>query len=308
MTIAHIARRFVTQFGAALLALMIAFFAMEGIPGNPAEASGATSMANYETLQLTRDKLGLNRPLPERLLAFLLVPLTGNWGTSWASSQPVSDMLFDQAAATVKLALGASVIAGIAGFGIPTLVVLSPYPFWRIRMRELASTWSAIPLPVAGLLWVASLSIAIPIFPATGEGGFDHQVLPWLTLGLSLGGSIGVIVLQMYRQFHAETYYTAMRAKGLSQTRIILRHGTRFVLAHIVDLMYLQFGYALGGVVIVETMFARPGLGRVINTAIMNKDLPVIQAAVLISVLSYSLSMVAADVTASLLDPRLSAV
>jgi peptide/nickel transport system permease protein len=216
-------------------------------------------------------------------------------------------MLFDQATATVKLAIGATIIAVVAGLGVPTLAFLSPHRFWRARTREIASAWSAIPLPVAGLLWVTGLSILIPIFPATGDGGLQHQVLPWLTLGLGLGGSIGVTVLQMYQQFHSETYYVAMRAKGLTRVQIILRHGIRFVLAHTVDLVYLQFGYALGGVVIIETMFARPGLGRVINTAILNKDLPIIQAVVLLSVLLYSLSMFAADVTSSLLDPRLSA-
>jgi ABC-type dipeptide/oligopeptide/nickel transport system permease component len=278
---------------------------MELNPGSALDASGPAAVLTAESARGIEDGLGLNKPLHQRLAVSILNILSFSWGESWATGQPVSVIVSQQAIPSIKLALGAIVISWLFGVMLPSMAVISVSRRYRNICHIVASIFAATPLPVTSLVLIGVFAVSLQMFPATGDGGLDHQILPSLALGLAQGGTLSLAVLQSYDAELTAPYFLALRAKGLSRHQFVIRHGLRAILTRNLDLVFLQIAFAFTGTVLLETIFARPGVGRVLAFAVLNKDLPIVQVIVAMSVIVYGLCLAVSDLIAVLLDPRI---
>jgi peptide/nickel transport system permease protein len=156
-----------------------------------------------------------------------------------------------------------------------------------------------------GLLLIFFFSLRLGWFPATGAGDLKHLVLPALTLGLSASAIIARLTRSSMLEVLRQEYMTTARAKGLRETRVLIRHGFKNALIPVVTIFGLQFGSLMAGTVIVETVFARPGIGRLIVTAILAKDFPMVQGIVLLIATTYVVVNLLVDISYGILDPRI---
>jgi peptide/nickel transport system permease protein len=156
-----------------------------------------------------------------------------------------------------------------------------------------------------GLLLIFALSLQIRLFPATGGGDLLHLVLPAVTLGLGAAAILARLTRSSMLEVLRQEYVTTARAKGLNEWLVILRHALKNALIPVITIFGLQFGQLLAGTVVVETVFARPGLGRLIIDGILNKDFPVVQGVVLVVAVSYVLVNLLVDIGYAVLDPRI---
>jgi ABC-type dipeptide/oligopeptide/nickel transport system permease component len=156
-----------------------------------------------------------------------------------------------------------------------------------------------------GLLFIFAFSLRFHLFPATGGGDFKHLVLPAVTLGLGASAIIARLTRSSMLEVMRHEYVTTARAKGIRESRVIIRHALKNALIPVVTIFGLQFGQLLAGTVVIETVFGRPGIGRLIVDAILNKDFPLVQGIVLVVAISYVVVNLIVDLLYAFLDPRI---
>lgn len=295
-------------FGAILslwAAITLTFLILYLTPGDPAEAALSQSTASQDSLEQRREALGLDLPLPVQYGRFLLNLTRGDLGVSWAGGQPVSLLVGQQIGATTSLATGGMVIALVSGVGLGLLAITNQDNWLGGISRGAAGFMLGMPVVFSGILLILIFSIRLNWLPATGQGTFRQLILPSMVVGLSAAGSIARAVDTGVSEALSQPFIRAARAKGLSPAQALHRHAVRVGLLPTLDIIALQFGFLLGGAVVTETIFARQGLGRVMLTAVLNKDLPVVQGIVILAALSYSLLNLLADLSHAWLDPRI---
>ena len=284
-----------------------AFLMIHLIPGDPVRAAlGAT--APLELVNARREALGLNDPLWLQYVHYLRDLFTGQMGTSMISGLPVSQVIGDRLPATVELAVGAFVFA--IGLSVPvglTMAVLTRGG--RRRRAELAFTstsvvLAAIPqfLVAVGLVYL--FSVQLGWVPVAGRGGLGSYVLPVLALGLGPAAVLARILRVETLGVLQADYIRTARAKRLRQRRIYLRHALPNALTATITLAGLLLSGLVAGTVLVENVFAWPGLGMTIVQSILAKDYPVVQGIVLVYGLGVLLVNLVVDIALALLDPR----
>lgn len=300
-----IIRRFVSVCFSTWLAITLAFLGLYLVRGNPAEAALSQSAAPRDVLERRQEALGLNLPVYVQYGRYLLNVARGDLGVSWFGGQSVGLLLGQQVGATVDLALSAMIVAITLGLGIG-VISASRTNFWLSHTgRILGGLFLALPVILTGTLAIWVFSVGLGWLPATGQGGIRHLVLPALVLGVSVGGGIARVVDAGVSEALGQLFMRTALAKGLSRWRALWRHGLRVGLLPVADVLALQFGYLLGGTVITESLFARQGVGRLLVTAVLNKDVPVVLAVVIFAVITYSLLNLLADIVHAWLDPRI---
>jgi ABC-type dipeptide/oligopeptide/nickel transport system permease component len=296
--------------GAALivvwLAMTLAFIVLRYVPGDALDATMARAGVPEEEIAARRDELGLDDSLWRQYTAYLAGAARGDWGESLVSGQPVVEMIRQNLGPTVALATSALLIAVALGM---TLGVVAGAGAWR-GARYAAETVASLMLSTP-IYWTATLAIylftvVLGVLPGVGGGDARHLVLPACVLGFHTAGSIAQVTARSVRDALAQDFVRTARAKGLPDLDV-LDHALRVGLLPVIAVVALQLGFLLGGAVITETIFARRGMGRVLLTAITNRDYPVIQGVVALSALLYSLVNALADVAYGLIDPRVSA-
>jgi ABC-type dipeptide/oligopeptide/nickel transport system permease component len=287
------------------LAATLAFVAMQLTPGDPAETLLAASGASSEEIARRRAQLGLDDPLSVQYLRYLADLARGDLGTSWLQGRSVGRMILERLSGTVELALAAGLVGIVLGVGLGLLAALYRDTWVDTLAMAVAAVGFSTPVFWSGLLLILLFSLYLRWLPSSGWGDARHLVLPALTLGFSLSGSIARLVRAQVVEILRMPFILAAQARGVPLWRLLLIHILRPAAGPVVALIALQFGFLLGGAVVTESVFAREGLGRLTVQAILWRDLPVVRGIALVGALAYLLTSLLADLCHAWLDPRL---
>ena len=297
-------RRLVLSVPVLLGVATLVFSLIHMIPGDPAQAMLGETASEADVAAL-RAKLGLDRPLLEQYAAFLGGLARGDLGTSLRTGEPVAQQIWQRAPATVELAAAAMVFA--IGVAIPLGVLAA---VWRGTAVDFASmglalTGISVPNFWLGPLLAIVFSVWLEWLPVSGRGTWGHLVLPAVSLGAGLAAILARMTRATLLEELREPYVQAARARGASASRAVLRHALRSGLIPIVTLIGLQFGTVLTGAVITETVFAWPGIGRLLIQSIGFRDYPVVQGCILLIAVTYMAVNLITDLAYGSLDPRI---
>jgi peptide/nickel transport system permease protein len=285
----------------------VVFLILHLIPGDVAQLIAARSFSAVtpeQTAQI-RHQLGLDDPLWLQYAHFLTGALTGDLGRSFYTNRPVLPSILEQFPATLSLAGSALGIAVVLGMSLGILSAVK-HNTW---LDNLAMTFSlgglSIPIFWSGLMLIYLFSVQLNWLPITTDDGWKTLILPALTLGYDSAAFITRMVRTSVLEVLHQDYVLTARAKGLGQRVILLRHVLKAALIPIVTLIGLQAGRLLGGAVIVETVFARQGIGHLAVDAILYKDYSLVQGVVLLAAAVYVVLNLAVDVSYAWLNPRI---
>jgi ABC-type dipeptide/oligopeptide/nickel transport system permease component len=299
----------VAQLGVVLfLVSLIIFSIMHALPGDPVQLmlSGAESgSVTPERMEELREEMGLNDPLPVQYARYIGGAVTGDLGTSVRLRSPVVDLILDRLGSTLALSLGGIFFAVVIGMTTGILAALKQGSWIDTFSMILAYVGVSLPLFWLGLLLILVFSFQLGWFPPAGQEGLRALVLPSLSLGLISAGVIARLTRASLVEVLVEDYIRTARAKGLPKRIIYLRHALRNAFLPVLTILGLQFGAMLAGAVVTETVFSRPGLGRLVVSAILWKDYPLVQGIVLVMATTYVLVNLLVDVWAAWLDPRI---
>jgi peptide/nickel transport system permease protein len=286
---------------------ILAFAMLHLIPGDPILLliSGFEASSGPDVLAQLRGKFGLNDPLPIQYLHFVDRVTHGDLGNSILKSRPVSTLIAEALPYTIQLALAAVVVAVLLGISLGVVSAMSRNS-WLDSASIFASLF-AVSMPDFWLAILAILVIAVQLrwLPSSGSEGWNHLILPALVLGARSAGSIARLTRSSMLEVLAKPYIVAARARGLRAQAILARHALKNALIPVVTLIGLDLGRLLGGTVVVETIFARQGLGKLLIDSILDKDFPVLQGTVLFVAAAYVLINLAVDLSYAWLDPRI---
>ena len=273
------------------------------VPGNPALSMLGEGATPEEVLAL-RERLGLERPLPVQYVAFLSGVVRGDLGESLRYGTPVASEIAARVPATLQLALAAMLVA--VGLAVPLGILAAVYRGTAVDHGAMTFALVGICLPNFWLGPLLAIVFAVQLgwLPVSGTGGLSHLVLPSITLGTALAAILARMTRAGLLEELGEPYVLAARAKGVSRWRAILRHAFRNSLIPIVTIVGLQFGAVLTGTIITETIFAWPGLGRLLIQSISFRDYPLVQGCILLIAVTYVAVNLATDVIYGFLDPR----
>jgi peptide/nickel transport system permease protein len=302
--IQHISRRLITSVPVLWGVATLVFLMMHLLPGDPAEIMLAQSGGSSQSIAQLRRQLGLDESLYVQYGRFLANALRGDLGRSIFTNRPVAQTILEQLPHTVQLALAAMLVAVVVGTALGIMAALNRGTWVDTMCVTLAVAGASMPIFWSALLLILVFSSALGWLPATGQGSLKHLILPAIVLGLASSGSIARLVRSAMLEVLSQEYITTARAKGLSERMVLWRHALKNTLIPVITVMGLQFGYLLGGTVVTETVFSRRGLGRLVVDAILWKDLPVLQGAVLLAAVIYTLVNLLIDVSYAFFDPR----
>ncbi|MDA0700001.1 MAG: ABC transporter permease [bacterium] len=289
-------------FGVTLLVFLMAWVT----PGDPVvamlgEASQGISQQGLDDL---RRELGLDRPLPVQYVAYVSGLVQGDLGRSIRSRRPVLDEIRDRLPATIELALAALTIAAVVGVGLGVVAAVRKWTWVDGAAIAVALVGVSIPVFWSGFLLVVVFALELGWLPASGRGTWRHLVLPAVTVGVSSAAFIARITRGAVLEALGQDYVRTARAKGLAPQRVVLRHALRNALLPIVTVVGLQMGGLLGGAVLTETVFAWPGVGRLLVDAIVARDLPLVQGSVLVVSLLFILVNLLVDLSYAAINPK----
>jgi len=288
-------RRLIQTIPVVIGVTFVVFFIMQLVPGDPAVLLAGEG-ASKETVNAIREQLGLNRPLLVQYFDYLLNVFQGDFGTSLKNSQPVLDEIMVRLPITMELAFFSIIITIVLGMAAGIISAVKPYSLTDTSVMLVALLGISLPSFWFGLMMMYFFSVKLQILPVAGWDSILHVILPALTLGA--GGA--AIVARMTRSSMLEVirqdYIRTARAKGLREHVIIYKHALRNALIPVITVVGLQFGALLGGTVLVESIFAINGLGRMIVDAIRMRDLPVVQGGVLAASLIFVIVNLFVDV------------
>lgn len=283
----------------------LVFVVLRLLPGDPAEVMLSEAGGSAAAIAELRDELGLDDPLLLQYGRYLLNLLRGDLGTSLFSRRPVLSLIAEQLPSTLELALAAMFVALVVGIGLGVPAAVKQGTLWDRLAMALAVAGVSLPIFWTALLLIWLVSLHLGWLPATGTGGPAHLVLPALVLGFASAGAIARLVRASLLEVLSQDYVNTARAKGLREGLVLLRHALKNALIPVMTIAGLQFGFLLGGAVVTETIFARPGIGRLLVTAIQWQDLPLVQGIALLAAVAYTLVNLTVDLGYALLDPRI---
>lgn len=287
-------------FGVSLLAFSMTHLT----PGDPVKIM-LGERATAEDVARLRLELGLDRPLPVQYLSFLSRALRGDLGTSLRSGQPVAREIGDRVGATATLTLAAMGIAILVGVLLGTLAAIQRSPAVDALIMMIALVGISMPTFWSGLLLILLFSLTLGWFPIT-DGGWSGLVLPAVTLGLPAAAVLARLTRSALQEVLNQDFIRTAHSKGVAATAVVARHALRNALIPVVTIIGLQFGNLMAGSVIVESVFARAGIGRFAVNAIMARDLPQVQGIVLFAGVIYVVINALVDVVYAAIDPRIS--
>lgn len=288
-------------FGVSVLVFMM----LHLIPGDPAELI-AGHQATAEDVEDVRRSLGLDEPLLNQYLTFIGNAVKGDFGQSFRTGRPVLQEIGFRYGNTVLLGVSAIVIAVVVG-GLSGIVSAVRRQRWADHATLFASIL-AISTPgfFLGLLLILIFAVWWPVLPMAGFESWQSLILPAITLSATSAAVISRIMRASLLEALDNPFVRTARAKGLRESQVIWRHGVRNAVIPVVTVSGLQLGYLLGAAVVIETVFAWPGVGRLLVQSILARDFPVVQAAVLIVACTFILVNLITDLLYGILDPRIS--
>ena len=300
----YLVRRLLLTIPVLIGVATLVFALIHLVPGDPAQAMLGDTAAP-EDVQRLRERLGLDEPLVAQYAAFMGGIVRGDLGTSFRYGTPVTQEIRSRLLQTLQLAVAAMAVA---------IAVALPLGILAAVYRGTAVDHAAMTLALAGIsmpnFWLGPLlaivfAVSLGLLPVSGTGTIRHLVLPAVTLGAALAAVLARMTRASLLEELRELYVLAARARGVSRSRAILRHAFRNSLIPIVTIVGLQFGAVLTGTIITETIFAWPGVGRLLIQAINFRDYPLVQGCILFISFTYVMMNLVTDLTYGLLDPRI---
>ena len=287
----------------AITVSIVTFFLLDAA-GDAAEAIAGPD-APRETIEQIRRQYGFDRPWPVRYAEWLGGVARGDFGQSFLRRQPVLDLVASHAPVTIRLALSALLVTIVVAIPLGIVAALRPNTLADRVAVSLAVAAQALPSFWLGLVLIVLFAVTVPIFPVSGDTTWKHFVLPALVLGLASVPAVMRLTRTGLLDVMASDYIRTARAKGFIGLRLVLRHALRNALLPVVGVLAVQLGHKLGGSVIVESVFALNGLGRLALEAIVGSDLPTLQMLVFVFALTFVLLTFLADLLNAWLDPRI---
>lgn len=288
-----------------LLGVSVMIFSIVHLaPGDPAEIMLGPD-ATREEIEQYRITLGLDRPLPEQYLKFLASALKGDLGTSLKSNTPVLSDILNCFPPTLTLASTSMLLAIAVGLPLGMLAALKQNTWIDGLCSLVALAGFSIPAFWVGLLLMLAFSIAFPILPSSGWGELRHVVLPTIVLGIQGMAVVARMTRSSILEVIRQDYVTTAYAKGISYRLVLFRHILSNALIPIVTVIGITFGHSLGGVVVTETIFSIPGIGRLIVDSIRSHDYPIVQGGVLFFAFCVGIVNLLVDMIYAMIDPRI---
>lgn len=284
--------------------MVLVFCIVNVLPGDPALLILDPSSATPEMIANLREQLGLNQPFYERFGEYFLHVLQGDFGKSIVNSEPVLPKIVEHFPATLALTALSSLIAVVIGVTLGVLSAIHRNRWIDIVARMVGLFGISMPTFWSGILLILIFSVQLGWFPAMGSDGFSTLVLPAITLGFVGSGFIVRMVRNSMLEVINEPFIVTLRAKGLPGRLIMYKHALRNALIPALTMIGVIIGDLMAGTVVIETVFSRQGIGRIIADAIMAKDLPVVQGVIFFSAIVYIVVNLLVDISYTLIDPR----
>jgi ABC-type dipeptide/oligopeptide/nickel transport system permease component len=284
---------------------ILVFLMLQLIPGSPVSALLGESATNPAAVARLTRELGLNRPLPVQYWLWFDGVLHGNLGYSYQNQQPVSALIGQNLPSTLVLAGSGLLISLVGGILLGAFAAARRDTAADSVSMGVAMTLVALPSFWLGLILILVFAVALPWFPVVGGTSLRGLVLPAVTLGLGVLGITGRFVRSSLLGVMDSPHVVAARAKGLTRRAVFLKHIARNAVLPVLTVIGLQVGSLLSGAVLVETVFSRVGIGRLLVQSILNKDYATVQATVLIIAAFYAVTNLVVDLLYPVLDPRI---
>jgi ABC-type dipeptide/oligopeptide/nickel transport system permease component len=282
----------------------LVFLLIHLIPGDPVQAMLGDS-ASPQDIDTLRERLGLNRPLYVQYASFMTGIVRGDLGTSIRTNQTVTSAIAERMPATAELAAASMTVAILIAIPLGILAAVRAGTSVDHVATTVALLGISMPTFWLGPLLAIVFSVSLGWLPVSGRGTLAHLVLPAITLGAPLAAALARMTRASLIEELGELYVLAARAKGVSRARAVLKHAFRNSLIPIVTVLGLQFGAVLTGAVITETIFAWPGIGRLLIQSISARDYPAVQGCILLIAVTYVSVNLLVDLAYGFLDPRI---
>lgn len=285
--------------------LIIVFFFVRALPGDPARLLAGTDATSIEVAEI-RERMGLNESIGGQFWRYVSDLTQGEFGTSFRSGQPVADTVVRALTPTLLLAVAATVVSVIGGIAFGLLAAVRRGSTIDISMMSLSILGISVPSFFLALLLIYLFGVNLRWLPVSGSVSFIGLILPTITLGLPSMSTVARFTRSSVLEVLGQDYVRTARAKGLPGRVVLNRHALRNALIPIVTIVGLQFGSLISGAIIVETIFNLPGLGWLLIQSIDARDYPVIQTLMLVFALQFLIINLVIDLLYAVIDPRIS--
>jgi ABC-type dipeptide/oligopeptide/nickel transport system permease component len=303
--IPYITQRLIQAIPVLVGISVLSFLMLHLVPGDPVQIFAGDKPLTPERAAELRHQYGLDRPLVVQYLDYAGHALQGDLGVGLRSQRPVLDSIMQALPGTAQLTLAALGMAAVFGISLGVIAAITHGTWLDTTVMAIAMLGISTPIFYSSLLLILFFSFTLTWFPATGQGGLERLVMPATALGLASSAVLARLVRSSMLEVLRQEYVVTARAKGLGPPLVVLRHALKNALIPTVTMLGLQLGALLGGAVVTETIFSRPGLGRLAVEGILSRDFPLVQGTVLFAAATYVLVNLAVDISYAVLDPRI---
>ncbi|MCL4459706.1 MAG: ABC transporter permease [Chloroflexi bacterium] len=286
-----------------VLGVSMIVFTLLYLTGDPAPLM-LPMEATVQDIAEFRHRMGFDRPLYEQYFLFLSRVVHGDFGNSLRHGQPALQLVLDRLPATLELTLAALFISLLIAIPAGIISALKKDSVYDAGAMLMALTGQCMPSFWLGILLILIFAVGLRLLPASGRGGIDHLILPAITLGMATAAVKTRLLRSSLLEVLSKDYVRTARAKGLAEKVVLLRHALKNAAIPVVTVIGLQMGTLMGGAIITETVFAYPGMGLLAIQAIRNRDIPVVQAFVMVIAVVIILMNLLVDLFYTYLDPR----
>ena len=300
----YLIRRVIGVIPVLFISWTLIFVVLQIIPGDPVNLMLAGRPASQEVRENERRRLGLDKPVYIRYVSFLWRAVRGDLGESYRTRQPVSAAILDQLRPTLELAAGGLIVGLVFGVSLGVLSGTRPNSWADTGAMVFALAGISMPSFWTAMLLIFFFGLQLDWFPIVGTG-LPALVLPSISVGFFLVGNLARLIRSTILEVMTEDYIRTGKAKGLSHWTVVFKHALRNAMIPPVTLLGVQFALLIGGAVITETVFARPGLGQMLVTSVLNKDVPLVQALVIYTTSAYIFFNLIVDLLYGVIDPRI---
>lgn len=300
----YITKRLLGMIPTLILVAIVVFLFVHALPGDPARLAAGPE-ADAATVELVRKELGLDQPLPYQFLNYFERLLHGDLGQSIRTRRPVSTEIAERFMPTFSLTLTSMLWSVIFGLVVGVISAV-----WRNKTPDrlgmtLAVSGISFPAFALGMVLMQIFSVQLGWFPTVGSGTWQHYVLPSIALGAGVAAVMARFTRAAFIEVMQEDYVRTARAKGLSERVVVIKHTFRNALIPVVTMMGLQFGFLLGGSIVVESVFSWPGMGSLLVEAVKMRDYPVIQGLILLFSFEFIVINLVVDLLYGLINPTI---
>lgn len=300
-----LARRALLTIPVLLGVSLFVFLMIHLLPGDPVTIMTFGANPTPKQLEAIREQMGLNDPLHIQYLKFISKAVTGDFGRSIRSKHLVINDIKDNIGPTLVLTGAGMLVAMVVGFGLGLLAALRRNTWVDTGAMTVALAGVSMPSFWLGILLIYFFAVKLDWFPLTGNEGALRLVLPAIALGWGYAAITARLIRANLIDVMGQEYILTARSKGLSRQLVIGRHAMKNALIPVITIIGLQFGNMLAGAVVIEVLFARQGIGRLLVDAILQRDFPLVQAIVLFIAVFYVISNLLVDTSYAFLDPRI---